>query len=419
LARAAATTADAPAAAAAAGPTPGPLRGVGVYMGLVQLLFALGWVVYAAYLPELAAQVGLERRWVPWILALDQLIFIVTDLVVGVWSDKAAAVQGRLAKVVLATTLVSALAFLLLPWLAPGGSAVLFVAVTLVWAVTSSVLRAPPLTLLGRYVAKPLQPTMVALLALGLGLANAAAPYVGLALKGVDPRWPFLVSALSLAAVTLGMVAAERRLAQVRDEGTSAAAAPATLPALQPAGGLFLFAVLVASASFQVHVFLASAPLYRAAGGAEMLVHLLPVFWVGFNLALWPASRWARRTGPPLALAQGAVLGALAVAAAHLAPTLALLVVAQLVAGAAWALMLCSAFIGALQFGHTGREGFFNGSLQSLLAVAALSRLMVVVWIAPTPAQLVSWAGAPALTFALTALLLVAGLARLRGWPGA
>lgn len=392
-------------------------RGVGLYLAGVQLLFALGWIIYAIYLPELAAKVGLERRWVPWILALDQLIFIGTDLVVGVWSDKAAAVQGRIAKFVLAGTLVSALAFLALPHLAPQGSAALFLVVTAVWAVTSSALRAPPLTLLGRYVAKPAQPAMVAFTALGLGLANAVAPYVGLALKGVDPQLPFLLSALSLAAVTLGMAAAERALArQGPSKDSVAAAAPWAMP---PAGGLFFAAVLIAAVSFQVHVFLASAPLYRAAGGAQWITHLMPVFWVGFNLALWPASRWARRIGAPLALAQGAVLAALAVAAAHAAPGLAWLVAAQLVAGAAWALMLCSAFSGALRFGHTGREGFFNGSLQSLLATAALSRLMVVVWLAPTPVQLVAWAGAPALAFALAGLLLVAGLSRLRGWPAA
>ncbi|MBL8323796.1 MAG: hypothetical protein JNJ89_02440 [Rubrivivax sp.] len=395
--------------------------GVGLYLAGVQLLFALGWITYAIYLPELAQQVGLERRWVPWILALDQLVFVVTDLVVGVWGDKAAKVQGRTAHAVLLATLVSSLAFLLLPWLAPQGSVVLFLGVTVVWAVTSSALRAPPLTLLGRYVAKPAQPAMVAFMALGLGLANAAAPYIGLALKGIDPRWPFLLSALSLAAVTLGMVAAERAL--VRQGAASAAGAVPAPPQVSPASAVFLLAVVIAAASFQVHVFLTSAPLYRAAGGAAWISHLMPVFWVGFNLALWPAARWVKRAGAPLAMAQAAVAGALAVAAAHaaghMAPNLPGLVVAQLAAGAAWAGMLCSAFIGSLAFGKTGREGFFNGSLQSLLAVAALSRLLMVVLVAPTPQQLVAWAGLPALSFALAGLLMVAALASLRGWPAA
>jgi len=391
-------------------------RGVGLYLALVQLLFALGWVVYANYLPQLAQQAGLERRWVPWILALDQLVFLVTDLVVGVWSDRAAVVLGRIARAVLLATLVSALAFLLLPWVAPQGSPALFLGVTLLWTFTSSALRAPPLTLLGRYVAKPAQPAMVVFTALGLGLANAAAPYVGLALSGVDPRLAFLAAALSLAAVTLGMSAAERALARA---GVAAPAAASSPTAMTPASGLFLAAVAIAAVSFQVHVYLASSPLYRAAGGGQWMAYLTPIFWIGFNLALWPAGRWARRVGAPMALAQGAVLGALSVAVAHGAPGLAWLVVAQLVAGASWALMLCSAFIGALRFGRTGHEGYFNGSLQSLLAMAALSRLMVVVLLAPTPAQLVAWAGAPALTFGLAGLLIVLGLSRLRGWPAA
>jgi MFS family permease len=424
--------------AAASSPSPVP-RGVGLYLAVVQLLFALGWIIYAIYLPALAAQVGLERRWVPWILALDQLVFIVTDVVVGMWSDKAAMVHGRIAKVVLAVTVVSAAAFLLLPWVAPQGSAALFLGVTLLWAVTSSVLRAPPMTLLGCYVARPALPTMVALTALGLGLANAVSPYLGLALKAVDPRWPFLLSALALAAVTLGMVAAENALARQRANddrrAPTGAGAPSTgmsapaagsrvspLAALSPASGLFLIAALIAAASFQVHVFLASAPLYRASGGAAFIAHLMPVFWIGFNLGLWPARRWAQRVGAPAAFARGALLGALGVAATHFAPSLAGLpglVAAQLLTGAAWALMLCSAFIGVLNFGHTGREGFLCGSLQSLLAVAALARLMVVVWVTPNPAQLVSWGGVPALTFALAGLLVVLGMARLRGWPRA
>jgi hypothetical protein len=418
--------AAAPAAPAAPAALPAPVS-VGLYLAVVQLLFALGWITYAIYLPELAAQVGLERKWVPWILALDQLVFIVTDLVVGMWSDRAARVQGRIARAVLAATLVSALAFLLLPWVAPQGSSVLFLGVTALWAVTSSALRAPPLTLLGRYVAKPALPAMVALTALGLGLANAASPYLGLALKGVDPRWPFLLSALSLAAVTLGMAAAEQALARQRTGSTAPQPAAGALPPLTAVSGVFGLAVVVAAASFQVHVFLASAPLYRAAGGAQHIAYLMPVFWIGFNLALWPAARWVKRIGAPMVMAHAAIAGALAVAATHLAtnmpsplaPSLAALVIAQVVAGAAWAAMLCSAFVGSLAFGRTGREGFFNGSLQSLLAAAALARLMVVVFVAPTPPQLVAWAALPALSFAAAGLLLVAALARLRGWPAA
>lgn len=394
-------------------------RGVGLYLALVQLLFALGWIVYAAYLPELAQQAGIDRRWVPWLLVMDQLVFVVTDLVVGIWSDRAAAVQGRVARGVLVATAVSTAAFLALPWAAPTGSPGLFVAVTIVWAVTSSALRAPPLTLLGRYVARPALPGMVALVALGLGLANAASPYLGLWLKDLDPRGPFLLAALSLAAVTLGMVAAERALAAARAATPAVtAAAPAAAEApFATAPPVFLAAVALSALAFQTHVFLASAPLYRAAGGSAWIAHLLPVFWIGFNVALWPAGRWVRRRGAPQALAGGAGCAALSVTAAHLAPDLPALVVAQLLAGVAWAVVLCSAFAGATALGRTGREGFFNGALQALLAAAALSRLLVVALAAAVPVQPGSWPMLAAPVFAVAAVLLAAGRAFRRD-PG-
>jgi hypothetical protein len=393
-------------------------RGVGLYLAGVQLLFALGWIVYVAYLPELAQQAGIDRRWVPWLLAMDQLVFLVTDLLVGIWSDRAAAVHGRIARAVLLATVASALAFLALPWVAPSGSPGLFIAVTLLWAATSSALRAPPLTLLGRHVARPALPATVALAALGLGLANAASPYLGLWLKGLDPRGPFVLAALSLVAVTLGMQAAERALAASRERAAAAdAPPPAAAPAAASAatGRIFLAAVVLAALAFQAHVFVASAPLYRAAGGAPWLAHLLPVFWIGFNLALWPAGAAVRRAGVPRAMAWGAAAAALAVLAANLAPGLAVLVVAQLAAGAAWAVVLCSAFVGATALGRTGREGFFNGSLQSLLAAAALSRVLVVALAAPPAPG--PWTALAAAVFAAVGLLVAAGLVRRPGWP--
>ena len=79
------------------------------------------------------------------------------------------------------------MAFLVLPWVAPRGSPGLFVAITALWAATSAALRAPPLTLLGRYVAKPAVPWLVSLVLLGTGIASAIGPYLGLTLKGLDP----------------------------------------------------------------------------------------------------------------------------------------------------------------------------------------------------------------------------------------
>jgi len=65
---------------------------VGLYLAVVQFFLAIGWVVYAAYLPQLAKAAGLPPKAVPWLLMADQLVFIATDLAVGLASDHAARV---------------------------------------------------------------------------------------------------------------------------------------------------------------------------------------------------------------------------------------------------------------------------------------------------------------------------------------
>jgi hypothetical protein len=379
-----------------------PPHAIGLYLAVVQFFLAMGWVVYAAYLPQLAKAAGLEPKAVPWLLMADQLVFIATDLAVGLASDRAARFLGRVGRWMLLATLLSCGAFLLLPWVARQGSPALLVAVTLVWAATSSALRAPPLTLLGRYVAKPQQAAMVALTSLGLGVAGALAPYVALQLKGVDPVLPFLLSAACLAAVTLGMVAAERSLT-----------AQAVKPAQAAASGMlqgtpvaaFLVAAALGAAAFQWHSFVASAPLALRFAPAADLPWLLPVFWVGFNLALWPASWVAKSQGPWRAMALGAVMAGGGNAAAAFASELPMLLVAQALTGAGWAVLLCSAFSGALALGKGGRAGMFSGALNAVLAGAALTRIAVVSQVAPTGPVVLSLAWLAAAGFALCALL--------------
>ena len=150
--------------------------GVGLYLGVVQFFFAATWIVYVIYLPQLAAQAGIGKGAVATILMADQLIFVFADFATGVAADKMARVVGRLGLAALAATLLSCAAFLALPLVAPAGAPAAFLAMTAVWAVTSSALRAPPLTLIGKHAAKPSQPWLIALSMLGLGVASAIAP---------------------------------------------------------------------------------------------------------------------------------------------------------------------------------------------------------------------------------------------------
>lgn len=388
---------------------------VGLYLAGVQFLFAVGWIVYVIYLPALAEQAGLPKAAVPWLLLMDQLIFLACDLAVGVWSDRAAGVLGRVGWWVLAVTLLSTVAFLVLPWVAPRGSPGLFVAITALWAATSAALRAPPLTLLGRYVAKPAVPWLVSLVLLGTGIAAAIGPYLGLTLKGLDPRLPFALAGLSLAAITAGMVWAERALAQRQAVARAAGvetAAPPPASRSRPDGAApipgFLLAVLLAAAAAQVHAHLVAAPLYLRHAPASMLPMLLPVFWVGFNLALMPASLAVTRFGALPVMAGGALVAAVCSAGVWHANSLEAMLPLQGLAGAAWGVSLMSGFSAAVFFGQVGREGFMGGALNSALAAAALSRIAVVTFVAPAPVVAAQWGWVPALLFALSGALLCA-----------
>jgi MFS family permease len=363
---------------------------VGIYLAVVQFFFALCWTVYVAYLPQLAAQAGIPRSAVIWILMLDQLIFVLSDYAFGVASDRAAKVVGRLGWVVAAVTLLSCAAFLALPLVAPSGSATAFLVLVVLWSVTSSALRAPPLTLVGRHAAKPQLPWLVALSVFGLGVANAIAPYLTLQLREVDPRGPFLLASVALALVTWGIVAAERALVK-ESRATAVAAALSGLPAIPG----FLIAAVLAAVAFQVHGFLNSTPLYLRFASADRLAWLVPVFWVGFNLALLPAGALTKRFGGWPVMVAGAAVAGVATWAAQRAPTLQALIAAQGVAGAAWGCVLMSAFATALALGHTGREGRLGGALSSVLALAALSRMAVLAaeWHkAPDLQPVLAWA---------------------------
>ena len=112
----------------------------GIYLAVLQLVFTLGWTTYVIYLPKLAAQVGIAPTAVILILMLDQAIFTITDTAMGIAADKIAPFVGRLGVFVGILTAVSCAAFVALPFVAGTGpgAQVWFIAIALVWVVTSS-----------------------------------------------------------------------------------------------------------------------------------------------------------------------------------------------------------------------------------------------------------------------------------------
>ncbi len=339
-----------------------------ICLGVVQFFFATTWILYVIYLPSLAQQAGIGREWVPWILVADQVVFAVMDVVTGFWVDRVRAGLGRFGGWILGFSTLSCISFLVLPF--TGGNAGLLLAAILVWSITSSALRSPPWALLGRYAATPSVPWLSALVLTGSALAAAGAPYLGLALRGVDPRVPFVISSVTLILTVGLLVLAERKAA------AGGASLDTESAQIHPQRTVLFFAALLAMAiGFQVHFSLNSAPQYLRFASAAELPQLMPVFWIGFNIMMFPASRLVKRLGPAHAMALAAAAGALAALAAVLAPGLDALVAAQFIAGGCWGAASVAAYTAAIAFGRTGREGRFLGALFAVLAVAAFARI--------------------------------------------
>jgi Na+/melibiose symporter-like transporter len=347
------------------------MKFLGVYLGVVQFFFATTWILYVIYLPALAAQAGIGKEWVPWILAADQVIFAVADVITGFWIDRVRSGLARFGGWILGATALSCAAFLALPFL--NFHPLWLLAAILVWSVTSSALRSPPWALLARYAATPSVPWLSALVLTGSAVAAAMAPYLGIALRGVDPRLPFLISTLTLLATVGGLVYAERLQAEnafdrkIPQEESSKEASHRIV--------LFFAALLLMAAGFQVHFALNSAGQYLRFAMPQHLPYLMPVFWIGFNVLMLPAAGLVKRFGAVKMLAAAAGLGALAILGSVLARGLEFLVLAQFMAGGCWGAASVAAYSAAIGFGRTGREGRLLGTLFAVLAIAALLRI--------------------------------------------
>ncbi len=365
---------------------PTKLSRIGIYLGFLQLFFTLTWTVYVIFLPKLAGQVGIRPQAVIVILMLDQVIFAFMDWLMGRLSDRWALVVGRLSRIVAVTTAVSCVAFLLLPFVAPTGSEALFLALTVLWSASSSVLRAPPLALLGKYASRNAVPWIASLSMFGIGVAGALAPYLTVTLRETDPRLPFALASIALLVVTVGLGWAERNLA---DAPTQAAAAPSpsipgSVESRSPLA-LFLIAITLLGLGFQIHFSLNAAPLFLRFAKPPELEYLIPIFWIGFNLLMLPGALLTTRYGGLRVMAAGCAAGALAAVAVVLAGGVTTVSAAQFIAGGAWGCAMMSAVTAALSLGQSnrsggqsGNEGSITGALFSLLAVATFARMMIV-----------------------------------------
>jgi MFS family permease len=395
----------------------GTANRTGLYLAALQLVFTLGWTTYVIYLPKLAAEVGIAPSAVILILMLDQAIFTITDTVMGIAADKLTPTIGRLGLFVGLVTAISCAAFLALPFVAGAGASAQgwFIALIVIWAVTSSALRAPPLTLLGKYRARPQVPFLAALAMLGYGIAGAISPYLGVVLRDHDARLPFVISSVVLLLTAVALSRIEHDAAQ----DTSPPAAEEAAKPLSISSIVFIVAMVALALGYQLHFAMNSAPFYLRFAKPDQLQWLMPVFWIGFNIAMFPASLIVKHRGGLIVMGAAGLFGAVAIAAAEFAGSLNILIVAQFLAGAAWGCMLMSAISAALAIGSTGAEGKVTGLVFSALALGTFARMAAVaggLQKIPDYAPMLHWAPVACWSVAGAGLLVIAA-ARLQGGP--
>jgi MFS family permease len=393
----------------------GTANRTGLYLAALQLVFTLGWTTYVIYLPKLAAEVGIAPSAVIFILMLDQAIFTIADTAMGIAADKISPYVGRLGLLVGLVTAISCGAFVALPFVAGRGAAAQgwFIALIVVWSITSSALRAPPLTLLGKYRARPQVPFLAALAMLGYGVAGAVSPYLGVVLREHDARLPFVISSVVLLLTALG-------LSRIEHDVACDTLPPTPAEAAKPLGMtsiVFIVATIALALGYQLHFAMNSAPFYLRFAKPDELPWLMPIFWIGFNIAMFPASIVVKHRGGLIVMGAAGLLGAVAIAAAEFAGNLNTLIVAQFLAGAAWGCMLMSAISAALAIGSTGAEGKVTGLVFSALALGTFARMAAVaggLQKIPEYAPLLHWAPVACWSVAGAGLLVIAA-ARLQG----
>jgi MFS family permease len=334
------------------------------------------------------------------LLMADQLVFATMDIAFGMFADRVADGYRKLAHLLLWLTTVSAGAFLLLPMLAtvsPG----LLLAVLAIWVVSASVVRAPTMVLLAKRAKSAQQGRLVAWYAGGMALASALSPFLGLTLKGTDPRLPFAISALSLlVAVFVLLRVSGKEPAEAEKDAPPPLPFSAYLPLLLVLG--------VATFAFQLHAFVNAGPLYLAHVGKENLPWLMPLLWVGFFAALLSVGGLVKRFGAMSVAASGVLLTALASYASVTVNTLEALIFFQVMAGAGWALAFSGLMERASADGTRGAEGIFMGSFFAVTALSSFARIGFATQYLPAmkdiqfalPAAFLLAAGAIALVYA-------------------
>ena len=389
------------------------LRKTALWVLIVQCLLALSWTMYVLFLPGMLAAAGIDKSWFIYVLIADQIIFAACDWWAGVYADRIATVWKRLGRVMIATTMLSSAALLAMPWIAKSGSAILLLGVIFLWAATSSALRAPVFSLLGRVReggrtdgGRSKRAGMVSIALVGISLAGAVGPYLTMVLKSVDSRLPIAVSAIALALAGLWATRAE---ALLPPQGAVAHVADPSPHARDVRRRAWCLAgtVLVAAFGTQLLTAIVALPLYKPFVGSDAVIWVA-WFWVGFGLGLIPGARIAGSNHALVGASIAMAVAWIAFAIGATSASFAVLVIGTAVAGAGWGVFSTVVFSSAVSLSG-GRAsvrgaGTASGMVFTAIAVATFLRMIcTATGFAKTPA--VVWL--PEIAWALASLLLL------------
>lgn len=347
----------------------------GPVLAAVQFFFTLSWTVYAIQLPGLLGKAGIALSWLPLLLMADQLIFAMMDIAFGVMADKMTNGYRRLARLMIVLATVSAFAFLMLPILADISAGILLLVLG-IWVFSASVIRAPTLVLLAKHAKLAQQQSLVIWYVAGIALASALSPFLGLWMKGFDPRLPFVMSALSLL---IAVIVLKRVLVVTPVLIESEPPRPISFAGYLP----LLLVLAIAGFAFQLHAFVNASALYKLHATNETLPWLMPLLWVGFFAMLIGVGKLIKRFGMLAVAVSGVLLLALASYAANSASSIGVLIVLQMLCGAGWAMGFAGLMERAAADGTRGAEGLFMGSFFAVTALSTLARIAFVShWLA-------------------------------------
>lgn len=367
---------------------------ISLRVATLQFGAVVSWTMYVLFLPGLLDLAGIARHWLIWILILDQAVFAVSDWVAGERADRVTGSMRRLGRSLALVALLSSIAMASLPWVAGLGQPALLVGVVVFWVATSSALRAPAFSLLSKVGGIRSRSGAVSLALLGLSLASATAPLFTHWLRDANPRLPMLLAAAALAIAA--WLLARQPVMVTSDDGPfgpSRSWVPLVLAAFAAALATQLHNTLVADAV---------APRFPSLSPDW----LRSTFWIGFTVGLAVAARMARPPRPLRTVHAALLIGATMLVLVRLADSVITLSLAQFLAGIAWGVILTAMVVSALSKESSMYAGAYVGMLFSALALAAMTRLLIVA-AGLQKSECMSWLPA--------VLWLAAGL--LLSWP--